>query len=1367
MSPTDAAADADTSFTFTPPSSRHSSSDSSQDYILNISKYISVGCLRLQRSQCGIPYDTWKSCDSWAAFAHPLDIFNTEGGRYLPNKLQVQMFNLSILKPYRDLHDSGWIRMEFKSNDPNTGQARIYVLPDDVGQCTINRRVRPLRRQMQQLLSQLDISRATWRGYWEDNSRVTHITSSPDTHGNTNTSLFEIFNTLPSPSPNPEVVADKYARYAMYDILDSNIKGLTSTLYMYQRRSAAMMLQREAQTSQLLDPTLREMIDQNGNVFYCDPQAGTSLREPRYYDSDKGGILAENMGLGKTLISLALILATKGMAPQIPIEYSVGTAPVRKTTGSLLDMAAACVCRTGTPWMYSFNRNFAQEYELSNCAKAIRRNRAFYNLSPRVRREQSRITTPKERKVLLTDATIVVVPANLVQQWIQEINKHTEGLKVLNLSSSKDQLPPAEEMAEYDIILFSRQRFDKESQDGSDRKGRRTSTPTACKCPYIGSSRSRNCTCLKEEDIYHSPLKDLHFKRLITDEGHIFGNASKSSITEASTVVQFLRVTSRWIVSGTPTQGLYGTETSIAASENSSISTSPLRENDGNKQIGSSDKARAKQLLNSPTFDDLLQISIEQSRDIYKQERKDLEKLGNIATMYLKVRPWANTADDSEAAQWSRYVMQPRHGSKSHGNIHCLRSTLEGMIVRNRPEDVENDVILPALHQSIVTLDGSLQDKMSLNIFSMLIVSNAITSERKDADYFFHRRQRAALDLLVKNLRQASFHWSGFSLEDIKNATQIAKDFLEKGEVPVSLKDRVLLQEAIQVGESVLANSIKKATSMYHEMPMYIQNEWPEEVRAAWSLDGETKNPTLMGATMVHSLQKIVRTQLWKPDPMDGLEQAGRVALRDTYLKANPERTTRQLQSTSRNRASKVVKKADQSSAVLAGGIIAATVNEPSPMKRTQRFSSSRWKSSNSKAMAAFELSSASDSMEKIHPARNGQIIDGSKIPPDTKLKSAMKISPAGNKVLDLDPTSPLASTMLVSTSSAKLTYLMQRITEQHETEKILVFYEADNVAYYIAQALECLNIKHLIYAKSLPSNRKSQYAVTFNRTETFRVLLMDISQAAFGLDMSSASRVYFVNPVFSPQVEAQAVKRAHRIGQTKPVFVETLVLKGGIEEIILERRKDMTTEEHKKCKNILNDRKIYNWIRNVQFIPLPGDNGPGPDQMALLDKPERVFGRGTGSNVHEAYNPDSDLIMSLGSLSSKGKRKASVAFQSDSNTSGTSVTTSAKRKAVAFRWGNSPSPTEDLDETQINNPELRRVIEDGLEEGDKSYLYSNEHSDLFERFNKAPGSQSTTTYRGLFDATTPDTCLSSSGTLTSSLANNTEHSGVGEAIRY
>lgn len=137
----------------------------------------------------------------------------------------------------------------------------------------------------------------------------------------------------------------------------------------------------------------------------------------------------------------------------------------------------------------------------------------------------------------------------------------------------------------------------------------------------------------------------------------------------------------------------------------------------------------------------------------------------------------------------------------------------------------------------------------------------------------------------------------------------------------------------------------------------------------------------------------------------------------------------------------------------------------------------------------------------------------------------------------------------------------------------------------------------------------------------------MDITQAAFGLDMKSASRIYFINPVLNPQVEAQAIGRARRISQQKPVTVETLVLKDSVEEVIVRRRKEMTQAEQRKCKSILDDKPIYEWILNAKITPLPGGDGQpigGPDQMARLQEPQFLFGRGSW---RELNHPDEDIV--------------------------------------------------------------------------------------------------------------------------------------------
>ena len=123
----------------------------------------------------------------------------------------------------------------------------------------------------------------------------------------------------------------------------------------------------------------------------------------------------------------------------------------------------------------------------------------------------------------------------------------------------------------------------------------------------------------------------------------------------------------------------------------------------------------------------------------------------------------------------------------------------------------------------------------------------------------------------------------------------------------------------------------------------------------------------------------------------------------------------------------------------------------------------------------------------------------------------------------------------------------------------------------------------------------------------------MDITQAAFGLDMRAASRIYFIGPVLNPQVEAQAIGRARRISQQKPVFVETLVLRDSIEEVIVSRKQNMTQAEHRKCKSILDDRPMYNWILNARVSPLPSVGTDLVTQMVPLERPQLIFGKGFG----------------------------------------------------------------------------------------------------------------------------------------------------------
>jgi hypothetical protein len=266
------------------------------DFILDINSYIPAGSLRIERHKSGITLEIWKSVSQWQGFVHPREFVALVNGSYLHNVLQEKLFTTSVLQPYRNLHQAGWIRLEFMMRDSEWGQTRVYILPGDVGNRLIERADNSLRKSLQRLVSELDTARTTWDGEWSPCTPICYLGSKSGYEERDDVSLLRLFNTLSSPHPDPSIVQDEYTKDVMENILYGDIEGLTTEMFPYQRRSAAMMLQKEAQPALIIDPRLRKRTDQDGNTWYCDVHTGTCLRAPRMYETVRGGIMAETMG---------------------------------------------------------------------------------------------------------------------------------------------------------------------------------------------------------------------------------------------------------------------------------------------------------------------------------------------------------------------------------------------------------------------------------------------------------------------------------------------------------------------------------------------------------------------------------------------------------------------------------------------------------------------------------------------------------------------------------------------------------------------------------------------------------------------------------------------------------------------------------------------------------------------------------------------------------------------------------------------------------------------------------------------------------------------------------------------------------------
>ncbi|MDD4787931.1 MAG: C-terminal helicase domain-containing protein, partial [Pirellulales bacterium] len=66
-------------------------------------------------------------------------------------------------------------------------------------------------------------------------------------------------------------------------------------------------------------------------------------------------------------------------------------------------------------------------------------------------------------------------------------------------------------------------------------------------------------------------------------------------------------------------------------------------------------------------------------------------------------------------------------------------------------------------------------------------------------------------------------------------------------------------------------------------------------------------------------------------------------------------------------------------------------------------------------------------------------------------------------------------------------------------------------------------------------------------------LFLISLKAGGNGLNLTAADYVFILDPWWNPAVEAQAVDRAHRIGQTRPVFAYRIIARDTVEEKILE----------------------------------------------------------------------------------------------------------------------------------------------------------------------------------------------------------------------
>jgi superfamily II DNA or RNA helicase len=135
---------------------------------------------------------------------------------------------------------------------------------------------------------------------------------------------------------------------------------------------------------------------------------------------------------------------------------------------------------------------------------------------------------------------------------------------------------------------------------------------------------------------------------------------------------------------------------------------------------------------------------------------------------------------------------------------------------------------------------------------------------------------------------------------------------------------------------------------------------------------------------------------------------------------------------------------------------------------------------------------------------------------------------------------------------SAKLDALLEQVAEvAAEGHKALVFSQFTSLLGIVRARLATSGLAHE-YLDGRTRDRQ-QRVERFQSDPNCPLFLISLKAGGTGLNLTAADYVFLLDPWWNPAVEAQAIDRAHRIGQERPVFAYRLVARNTVEEKIIE----------------------------------------------------------------------------------------------------------------------------------------------------------------------------------------------------------------------
>ncbi|KAK2739213.1 hypothetical protein FQN57_006656 [Myotisia sp. PD_48] len=134
-----------------------------------------------------------------------------------------------------------------------------------------------------------------------------------------------------------------------------------------------------------------------------------------------------------------------------------------------------------------------------------------------------------------------------------------------------------------------------------------------------------------------------------------------------------------------------------------------------------------------------------------------------------------------------------------------------------------------------------------------------------------------------------------------------------------------------------------------------------------------------------------------------------------------------------------------------------------------------------------------------------------------------------------------------------KTVEILQSIIEEDSEEKTIIFSQFTSLLDLLEIPIMRRGWNYKRYDGSMKPADRNNAVMEFTDDPHCKIMLVSLKAGNSGLNLVAASQVILLDPFWNPYLEDQAIDRAHRIGQIRPVKVHRLLIKATVEDRILD----------------------------------------------------------------------------------------------------------------------------------------------------------------------------------------------------------------------